>query len=177
MQAFQLCKYLRSGLCPRGQKTPFFRAFFRNHDRFTETGSGQNIVTRESTHSKQRCGFSFLGMDCPFAHGAKNAIFAPFTYKTSILPRQARDKHRENSKKRDGVFLTARRWDDVCRPCSVWACGRLPRRDGWGVQRKPDHGLTCRAAHADAVMERAADRHLPFGTAVMGGGAVRKAES
>jgi hypothetical protein len=31
--------------------------------------------------------------------GAKNGIFEPFIYKTNILPRQARDKHRENSKK------------------------------------------------------------------------------
>jgi|EP01046_Picozoa_sp_COSAG06_P042083 hypothetical protein len=28
-----------------------------------------------------------------------NAIFAPFIYKMHYLPRQARDKHRENSKK------------------------------------------------------------------------------
>jgi D-arabinose 1-dehydrogenase-like Zn-dependent alcohol dehydrogenase len=37
-------------------------------------------------------------------HGAKNATFcAIFNVKCIILPRQARDKHRENSKK-SGVF-------------------------------------------------------------------------
>ena len=33
----------------------------------------------------------------------KRRFFAPFFIKMIILPRQARDKHRENSKK-DGVF-------------------------------------------------------------------------
>jgi len=33
----------------------------------------------------------------------KTPLFAPFIYKTVILPRQARDKHRENSQK-SGVF-------------------------------------------------------------------------
>jgi hypothetical protein len=36
--------------------------------------------------------------------------------KTIILPRQARDKHRENSKK-NGVFL---RWQQLRRAC--WRC-------------------------------------------------------
>eukprot|EP01046_Picozoa_sp_COSAG06_P017324 COSAG06_NODE_1172_length_10425_cov_7.741042_7_plen_93_part_00 len=37
------------------------------------------------------------------AAGEKTALFQPFVYKMIILPRQARDKHRENSKK--GRFL------------------------------------------------------------------------
>jgi len=31
--------------------------------------------------------------------GEKNGLLKPFVYKMMILPRQARDKHRENSKK------------------------------------------------------------------------------
>jgi hypothetical protein len=37
---------------------------------------------------------------------SNNGLFEPFAYKTSILPRQARDKHRENSKKRPFVLRT-----------------------------------------------------------------------
>jgi hypothetical protein len=36
-----------------------------------------------------------------FAHGNKNGLFGPFVYKVIILPRQARDKHRENHSKKD----------------------------------------------------------------------------
>ena len=32
--------------------------------------------------------------------GAKNGLFEPFMHKCTFLPRQARDKHRENSSKR-----------------------------------------------------------------------------
>eukprot|EP01046_Picozoa_sp_COSAG06_P022624 COSAG06_NODE_1763_length_8449_cov_184.922275_3_plen_56_part_00 len=38
--------------------------------------------------------------------GEKNVLFEPFIYKTIFLPRQARDTHRENSKK-NGVSLGA----------------------------------------------------------------------
>ena len=36
--------------------------------------------------------------------GAGNALFAPFILKQIILPRQARDKHRRHSRKRDDAF-------------------------------------------------------------------------
>jgi hypothetical protein len=40
-----------------------------------------------------------LGVLLPHTHGQKIASFAPFyTQNTINLPRQARDKHRENSK-------------------------------------------------------------------------------
>jgi hypothetical protein len=52
--------------------------------------------------------------------GAKNAIFAPFIYKTIILPRPAQDQLRENSKK-SGVLRSGgggRAWDGV-----LWCLG------------------------------------------------------
>jgi hypothetical protein len=37
----------------------------------------------------------------------ENGTFEPFVYENAIiLPRQARDKHRENSKNKDAVFRT-----------------------------------------------------------------------
>ena len=55
-----------------------------------------------------------------FMLGAKNAIFAPFIYKTIILPRPAQDQLRENSKK-SGVLRSGgggRAWDGV-----LWCLG------------------------------------------------------
>ena len=56
-----------------------------------------------------------------FMLGAKNAIFAPFIYKTIISPRPAQDKHRENSKKSGCVLCSGgggRAWDGV-----LWCLG------------------------------------------------------
>ena len=36
----------------------------------------------------------------PIQIQVKNGLFEPFIYKTMILPRQARDRHRENSQQR-----------------------------------------------------------------------------
>ena len=58
--------------------------------------------------------FFRLGDACPGAsmRGAKNAFFAPYV-ETIALPRQARDKHRESTQKREalsqGARLTSRR--------------------------------------------------------------------
>ena len=38
---------------------------------------------------------------------SQNGLFEPSIYKTNILPRQARDKHRESSQKKDPFFLSS----------------------------------------------------------------------
>jgi hypothetical protein len=43
---------------------------------------------------------------------SNNGLFEPFAYKTSILPRQARDKHRENSRK-GPLFLRRYRAEEL----------------------------------------------------------------
>jgi len=42
-------------------------------------------------------------------------IFEPFIYRNILLPRQARDKHRESTRKKEGVFLCFAGERDRCR--------------------------------------------------------------
>ena len=52
----------------------------------------------------------------------KNGILEPFVYKNAIiLPRQARDKQRENSKNKDAVFRTC---SSAERPASAVVAAR-----------------------------------------------------
>jgi hypothetical protein len=97
----------------------------------------------ECEHSK-RIGCAVFSSAIMPMQVSKNGLFEP-CIKMMILPRQARDKHRENSKK-SGVFLQkglrVRRCDHVCRwlhfrrlfrqlHLQVWICplcGALSRR-------------------------------------------------
>jgi hypothetical protein len=72
----------------------FLRQFHTKHERrsfFAKTGSGQARVEKLKQVSLYRGGY------------AKRNLLRHLCIKTNILPRQARDKHRENSKK-SGVF-------------------------------------------------------------------------
>jgi hypothetical protein len=58
--------------------------------------------------------------------GKDNAMFAPFCTKTiTVLPRQARDKHRESTRKKRCVFLRPPRHVHVRRPLLLRARQRL----------------------------------------------------
>ena len=91
----------RPPLALRCEKRPLRRHFRTQKDRFAKTGSGRNIVGERKQHYKKE------GVVCRDLHrlarralrGAKNATSLRHLYtKCIILPRQTRDKHRENSK-------------------------------------------------------------------------------
>jgi hypothetical protein len=70
---------------------------------------GIHKMAQWSEKSGQRYLAAIRGLPGKVRKGA----FAPFIYKTIILPRQARDKHRENSKKArflEGAFCAAPGW-------------------------------------------------------------------
>jgi hypothetical protein len=70
------------------------------HDHFAKTGSRQTNTdnsTKKDTYYPRG-----------WQSGKETRLFAPFIYKNDILPRQARDKHRESTQKRDAFPLQAR---------------------------------------------------------------------
>jgi hypothetical protein len=90
------------------RKTPCFAPFcipqYTKTDQFTKTGSGQ---TQETTHKKKArrfcTGLQVVEEVCRSieeGEGAKMPFCRHFILTMIILPRQARDKHMENSKKR-----------------------------------------------------------------------------
>ena len=104
----------------------------------TKKGEGA-VITRS-----RRCAADVRTL---FDYGAKNASFWSnlyiYIYKMSILPRQARDKHRENSEK-SGVFLRGRRHAlgaraDEPRPLAGGP-GACRRRGLWQRSRGPCNG-------------------------------------
>ena len=79
-----------------------------NNDHLTKTGSGQTSQTKLSQKAKTfsfcRCGWRpicSMPLGSWRSSGQKTDFLSHLYTKTSILPRQARDKHRENSKKKD----------------------------------------------------------------------------
>ena len=100
-----------------GKKTRLFALpFHTKNDHFTKTGSGQTqgnsqkstvfLQTLVNFARKARPGFNFTSIQVNknYLSVRKTPLFAPFVYKTNILPRQARDKHRESTQKRVAFF-------------------------------------------------------------------------
>ena len=54
--------------------------------------------------------------------GKKTALFEPYLYKMIILPRQARDRHRENSKKAHFLLLEGDDITDCTRETGPASC-------------------------------------------------------
>jgi hypothetical protein len=79
-----------------------FAPFDTKNDRFTKTGSGRT-VHRESTHKREMrfptaTTLQAPPTSAPVTGSVRKTVFKkPFIYKCDLLPRQARDKHRENS--------------------------------------------------------------------------------
>ena len=87
-------------------------AFFAGR---VETNPGQHVHIQRSAQQDDRCA------------GKKTGRFAPFYAKMIILPRQARDKHRESSKRhafsdRDSATVLARSSMKPTLPCQRSQC-------------------------------------------------------
>ena len=87
--------------------THFEPYFWSNNDHFTKTGSGQTSQTKLSQKAKTfsfcRCGWRpicSMPLGSWRSSGQKTEFLSHLYIKTSILPRQARDTHREKSPKR-----------------------------------------------------------------------------
>jgi hypothetical protein len=82
----KICPFLEPGLCPY---------LFRFSERLHGVGTAGRAQTAGPAAAP-------LASHAPAKNGC---LFEPFQMKTIIVPRQARDKHSENSKK-DAVFRT-----------------------------------------------------------------------
>ena len=110
---------------------------------FAKTGSGQTSKGRAPKKTAPPV-YRFSSSDpadapprdCPLGfeqRGKETASFAPFfTKQDHVLQRQARDKHRESTHKRETCFLTERRQPDVL----LRRRAHNARRDGWVAVRK-----------------------------------------
>jgi hypothetical protein len=81
--------------------------------------------------------------------GAKNATVAPFVYKTHHLPRQARDKHSENSKK-EWRFVRGLLGDE----------GGVASAGVAGVRPRGRHLLSCDVTHLNPILLTPTERHV-----------------
>jgi hypothetical protein len=129
--------------CTGGETS--FRCFLvlaKKHDQFAKTGSGQALEKLKNRRHFISANRDFVG-DFSGHTVSKDCLFEPYIYMyiyTIILPRQARDKHRENSKK--GPFFVSLR---VMARGHSTSSRRPPKRgERWrGVEEEEAEGSRC----------------------------------
>ena len=76
---------------------------------FAKTGSGQNICEQSFWKTKARffagANLTWANESCPVEVRKTHFLRCHLYIKTIILPRQARDKHRESTQKRVAAFF------------------------------------------------------------------------